>query len=403
MSDRITIRGKRCRIALLMVAAFLTASAQAQQTKSWTLDADFDEGLMINVNHDVVSDQLQLNHESALLPYVNVAASDRGTVIRIDANTGDILGEYRTTPEGLTHNPSRTTVDRAGNVWAGNRDQPRFPMNGEGSVIKIGVVLGGTRCDRYGVPNPTGAYLKPPFLYSTAVDRDGDGLIRTSRGLGDINGWSGSSIDDAEDECILLYKNVPARNCRHISVDADNDVWVGGYSLQNLTRSTMMKLDGQTAEILQLHEGLDCGGYGGLVSANGTIFSSSLNGGGGPLLMMTPAGVPTCLSNVQAYGLAEDPDGYIWSTTYQSARLYKLDAAGNVQPGFPIDLNGTLVRGLAVTPDDGHVWIACTGTNTLERRDSDGNLVKEFALDVHTTPGRFPTGVAVDYNGRVWV
>ena len=389
--------------ALLLGILLCVTAVQAQQVKTWTLDAEFDEGLLINVNHEVVSDQLQLNHESALLPYVNVAASDRGTVIRIDANTGDILGEYRTTPQGMTHNPSRTTVDRAGNVWAANRDQPVFPMNGDGSVLKIGVVLGGTRCEKNGLPSPTGNYLKPPFLYCTAVDRDGDGLIRTSRGLADIHGWSGGGVENAEDECILLYKIVPARNCRHISVDVENNVWVGGYSQQNITRSTMMKLNGQTGEIMQLHDGLECGGYGGLVSDNGTIFSSSLNGGGGPLLMMTPSGVASCLSEIQAYGLAEDPDGYIWATTYQSARLYKLDPAGNIQPGFPIDLNGTQVRGLAVTPDDGHVWIACTGTNTLERRDSDGALIREFALDAHTTPGEFPTGVAVDYNGRVWV
>jgi streptogramin lyase len=392
-------------IYVSIVAVILTcaSAASAQQQMTWTLDADFDQGLLINVNHDVVHDQLQLNHETAVLPFVTVAASDRGTIIRIDANTGDIIGEYRSTPQGELHNPSRTTVDRAGNVWAANRDQPRFPEQGEGSVLKIGVVLGGTRCDQNGIPIATGAYLKPPFLYCTAVDRDGDGLIRTSRGLGDIHGWQGNDVNSADDECILLYKRVPARNCRHISVDADNNVWVGGYSVQNVISSTMMKLDGQTGDILNLFEGLSCGGYGGLVNAAGDIFSSSLNGGGGPLLMMKPTGVATCLDDIRAYGLAEDPDGNIWATTFLTAKLYKLSSTGVVLSGFPVDLLGSQVRGLAVTPTDGHVWIACTGSNTLERRDSDGLLIKEFKLNMHTTTGLFPTGVAVDLNGKVWV
>ncbi|MCB2205902.1 hypothetical protein KQI65_14260 [bacterium] len=390
-------------ILCVVLSLLLCSSLSAQSLKEWTVNADFDEGLLINVNHDVVADQLQLNHESALLPYVNVAASDRGTVIRIDANTGKILGEYRTTPQGALHNPSRTTVDRAGNVWAANRDQPVPAGTGMGSVVKIGVVLGGTRCDRNGLPVASGEYLKPPFLYCSAVDRDGDGLIRTSRGLGDIKSWDGDGVEDAEDECILLYEKIPARNCRHISIDADNNVWVGGYSMQNITLSTMMKLDGHTGDVLMLKEQLKCGGYGGLVSANGTIFSSSLNGGSGPMLMMSSSGDTTCIDAVESYGIAEAPDGSIWASSYEKALLFKLDPTGAILPGYPIALNGTLVRGVAVTPDDSHVWIACTGTNTVERRDADGALIKEFDLASNGTPGEFPTGVAVDYNGKVWI
>ena len=37
-----------------------------------------------------------------------------------------------------------------------------------------------------GTPNPAGEYLKPPFEYNTCVDKNGDGLIRTSRGLGNM-------------------------------------------------------------------------------------------------------------------------------------------------------------------------------------------------------------------------
>ena len=166
--------------------------ALAQQTKVYTTSADFAQGQLTNVNSTVVADQLQLDTNTAppTSPFVIIPCSARGTVVRIDAVSGTILGEFRTAPQGLLTNPSRTSVDSKGNVWVGNRDENGLVAGvAKGSVVKIGVVIGGTRVDANGQPNPNGQYLKPPFLYSTAVDRDGDGLIRTSRGLGDILAW----------------------------------------------------------------------------------------------------------------------------------------------------------------------------------------------------------------------
>ena len=42
-----------------------------QQT--YTLDADFDKGSLLNVNHDIVQHQLQLNQFTAPLPFVYIA------------------------------------------------------------------------------------------------------------------------------------------------------------------------------------------------------------------------------------------------------------------------------------------------------------------------------------------
>ena len=80
------------------------------QGMTWTSDTDFDEGPQINVDHDGPNhDQLQLSQQVSAFPFINVAASSRGTVVRIDVNTGAILGEYRTAPVGRARNPSRTT------------------------------------------------------------------------------------------------------------------------------------------------------------------------------------------------------------------------------------------------------------------------------------------------------
>ncbi len=394
---------RHCSILSTIIIALGCLPVYAQQERTWSFDADFDRGVMMSVNHDMVHNQLQLNCESAELPFVNVAASNRGTIIRINANTGEIIGEYRSAPQGELHNPSRTTVDRAGNVWSANRDQPAKFTTDDGSVIKIGVVVGGTRCLSDGTPNPNGAYLKPPFSYCTAVDRDGDGLIRTSSGLGDLHPWQGRDVSSAMDECILLYRKVPARNCRHVSVDEDNNVWVGGFAKENDITTTMMKVDGQTGEIIERYEKLACGGYGGLVSRQGSIFSSSMNGGTGPLLMMSPAGKSTCITEVFSYGLAEDPGGNIWASVFKDGELFKISPSGAVISGFPVELSGFQPRGVAVTPVDGHVWVACSGSNEVERRDPSGNHVKQFDLSSYEPAGLMPTGVAVDVNGKVWV
>ncbi len=179
--------------------------------------------------------------------------------------TGEVLGEYNTAPgeyeygEGspesttnyMGHNPSRTTVDLFGNVWVANRDE-FSEVDGEemGSVTRIGVVVGGTpgrKVDANGddwaggevwffEPDPEGQYLKGPFLYSTAADRDGDGLIKTSRGLGDISPWTNAGradslggVSTAEDELVINYVRTAGAGTRTVAVDGNNDVWVGGH------------------------------------------------------------------------------------------------------------------------------------------------------------------------------
>ena len=118
------------------------------------------------------------------------AASGRGTMVRANTETGEIVGEYRTAPEGRGLNPSRTTVDLFGNVWTANRGEVELIGDvAHGSAVKIGLIVGGTRVDASGSPDPSGGYLAPPFGYNTCSDRDGDGLIRTSTGLGNVLDW----------------------------------------------------------------------------------------------------------------------------------------------------------------------------------------------------------------------
>lgn len=391
------------------VLALAGPSDALGQTRTWTTNADFDEGVKVNVNYDV-PDQLQLNEETAPFPFINVAASARGTIIRINTETGEIIGEYKTACSGRGLNPSRTTVDLYGNVWAGNRNEAD---GGLGSVVKIGLVVGGTRVDADGVPDPTGAYLAPPFAYSTAVDRDGDGLIKTSKGVGDILPWpdvtdgagGGSGglaalVEDADDECILVYQRVHGNNIRHVSVDANNNVWTGGHVGGD---NTFDLLDGDDGTILATFD-VGMGGYGGLVDGNGVLWSSSRTPFG--LLRYDPKGTITTADDTfdtllgpDAYGLGIDTFGNIWHSQYSTNVINKWTPDGMTVATFPT-FGASGDRGVVVTPADDDVWVANSWGSDVSRLANDGTWLKTIPLG---TDGVGPTGLAVDAEGKVWV
>ena len=364
----------------------------------YTLDAHFDQGVLQDVNHDSPNDdQLQLNRQSVFFPYVNVAASARGTMVRIDVNTGEIVGEWLSAPDGQGRNPSRTTVDKLGNTWLSNRNEA---AGGRGSVTRVGVIRGGSRTNADGTPNPAGDYLQGPFGYNTCVDRDGDGLFATSRGLGDIRPWTNAGGADANggvttaaDECLITYSRVAGTNTRTVAVDANNDLWTGGSNTQH------QKISGVDGAPLTAPVSFGCGGYGGLVDKAGTLWSARY---GTNLLRYEPgAGTGACLDTTHGdYGLGMDPvTGEIWHTQVNSGNTVKMDPAGTILGTFPH--GHPRAQGVAVD-SDGNVWVAHaldTGTNTVGHLRTDGTFVGNVVLP----GGNGPTGVAVDTNGKVWV
>jgi streptogramin lyase len=354
---------------------------------TYTLDADFDDGSLINVVHSP-NDQLQLSDKTTAFNFIWVAASSRGTVVKIDTLTGDILGEYRTAPSGQGLNPSRTTVDLNGNVWVGNRNEFGFvnqdtialgvPASSRsmGSVVRIGLVENG-QCE----------------------DRNNNGTIETSAGLADIKGWSNAGgadalggVSTADDECIINYTRVNATGTRHVSVDGNNDVWVSGTGAQLFDL-----LDGATGQITRQEPSVGFGGYGGLIDPNGVIWSAS------PLLrwdtslpLIGPNGGNWDGYNHNSYGLCIDSQGNVWNTEFGS-NTRKFAPDGTLLGTFYHGKNSA--QGCVVDGND-HVWVAhsLSGATTVGHLLNNGTYVGNVTLP----SGNGPTGVAVDGAGKIW-
>jgi len=380
-------KSKRKRLASKAMTAVLTAALMALAANApvyaaapggnpatYTLDTHFDEGSLINVNHDAPNnDQLQLKDTGEAFDFIWVAASARGTVVKIDTLTGQILGEYQSAPDNRGRNPSRTTVDANGNVSAGNRNEA---AGGQGSIVHIGLEENG-QC----------------------VDRNGNGTIETSTGLGDIKPWSNAGnaddnggVSTAEDECIIHYVRTSGTNVRTVAVDGNNDVWVGG--LGNRIHELYDGATGQPVLGTQFNPG--CGGYGGLIDGNGVLWSASLSNA---LLRYDPvAAVGACLNMGRTtYGLGIDTNGHIWNSNFGFDSILKIHPSGAPIAGPFVTGGASGDRGVAVTPADNNVWAANSGGSDVSRLDNNGVLVAIIAV------GNAPTGLSVDATGKVWV
>ncbi|MFT7670302.1 MAG: hypothetical protein ACI8X5_003010, partial [Planctomycetota bacterium] len=382
--------------------AFALASSATAQSRTYTSDADFDEGTLLNVNHNAPnSNQLQLGFASPAFSILSVACGGLGTVVRIDTETCEIAGEYLSSPEGMDRDPSRSTVDLLGNTWIGNRVEDGEGRDDFGSVAKFGIVIGGTRVNADGTPNPNGEYLAPPYEYNTCIDRDGDGLIRTSRGLGDVFAWpdlsdglggSDARVEDSIDEAVLIFQRTEPVRIRHISVDASNNVWAGGYPT---FPTSFDYLDGTTGEIL-MNVDADppgCGGYAGVVDGANVLWSTAEQQG--EVFRYDGVNPATCIdvqANVRGITLA--PDGDVWLAG--GRRVSRLNPDGSVDLAPVLVSAASQLHGIAVHPN-GSIWAASSGTGEVLRLDNDGILVQAI------TTGSQCRSVSIDRNGYVWV
>ncbi|HEX6284928.1 MAG TPA: Ig-like domain-containing protein, partial [Pyrinomonadaceae bacterium] len=333
--------------------------------RTYTLDADFDEGNTFNIVHDVAN-QLQLDQRAQEFDFLWVAVSSKGTIVKINTKTGQVIGEYFTSPSGQPKDPSRTTVDHNGNVWATNR--------AGNSVVHIGLVENG-QC----------------------VDRNGNGLIETSTGFNNILPWpntgganTNGGVTLAADECIIHYTKVNSFGTRHVSVNKDNDVWVSGTSGRRFDL-----LDGVTGQIKRAEPTVGFGGYGGLIDKNSVIWSSN------PMLRWDTANPLTGANgtnwrgfNHPSYGLCIDSGGNVWNTSFGNGQIRKFAPDGTLLGTF--NQGDAFSQGCVVDRND-HVWVAHSlNRSTVGHLKNDGSYVGTITVQSG------PTGVAVDGAGKIW-
>jgi len=385
-------KGRWKIVAFAALLFLMTAAPALAGSFSFTTTDDWATGVLTNVNSDppppTGDGHLRLN-DAVLTPFnhIWVALSGRGTAVRIDTNAAPgtytpeqaggsiVLGEYRTAPMGQATNPSRTTVDAYGNVWVGNRDESN---GGQGSVAKISATPDGTTSS--GVWNDgsnsgaTGTFNALPW---------------TNTGGADTNGGISTSTDSAH----MLYVRTTGTNVRTVAVNADNNVWLGGYG----NRAHQL-YDGTTGALI-VEPGSafnnSFGGYGGLVDGNGVLWSSSLYDN--VVVKHDPASNVTTNINLSrySYGMGLDNNGKLWVSNWTYNTVQRIDPVTNVIEGT-FATGSSSLRGVAVTPDN-DIWIAASGSGGVVRLNNDGSVQSFIAT------GSTPTGVAVDSNGKVWV
>lgn len=348
-------------LILVLATIVLAPLVMAVPEKNYTLDTDFNEGVLANVEHDTIHDQLQLSKKIVSLPLIWVPNSDEGTVSKVDTQTGKELGRYFT-GSTVWGSPSRTTVDLMGNVWFGNR--------GTGTVVKIGL-----------------------FEAGQCKDKNGDGVIETSQDLNNDGDVVGAEILPwGTDECVLLEIS-GIGGARGIAIDSDNNLWAGDYWGSNEYKH----IDGETGAILStVSTGKSA--YGAVIDANGILWSSEFSSNFVGRLDPLALSYTSSPINHFPYGLGIDAKNNLFVSGWTDDKLSKFDISGAL-PVLQWTKSGGLYggRGVVVT-SDGDIWVATSMQNAVVRLDNaDGHIIATIPVGEH------PTGVSVDNNGKVWV
>ncbi len=363
-----------------------------------------------DTNSDSVStDQigrLILNSEGLAGNPLWVSNSEEGTVSMVDTTALVEVARYHSGNSDAA-DPSRTSVDLAGDVFVGNRNKPS-------SVTKIA-----------GSPD-------------RCVDRNGNGTIETSSGPTDVYPRAGA--DDpyvpegqSTDECVVwthLFDedDLPCEGPRGVASTAETGqdfeynghVWIGCRD-----SNTIFKLNGNTGETIVAYGpfdgengSLNVSPYGFVLDKDGRIWISGRGGSGldGVYWMDTATGEMTAALGpngegpVEPYGIAIDDNGYIWIATKNDGSVWRY------QPGpAPSMAGGTwdsLVvsdsfRGIAVDVD-GFVWaIDTSGNSEIYLVDPDRFPAEDawsgpYFLGSSDVAAEKGTGAAIDFSGHVW-
>ncbi len=310
-----------------------------------------------------------------------IANSPEGTVSKIDTRTGTELARYWSGPAQGTDDPSRTSVNLAGDVAVANR--------GSG-VMKIA------------------------GHEESCVDRNGNGTIETSTGPNDV-------LPYGTDECVLWYQELPGdgdnrHGPRPTAWDAgtnsnpcdltDERLWVGWCDAGSDT-GMFRRLAGNDGVILDEVE-IDAwnvyssqsnyGPYGGAVNANGDLWITGLFG---PLARIDGTTLDVQVwelpPGAEPYGLALDAEGHPWTAGWEGIVLH-FDP--DSETFDEIDVSGRRMRGLQIDRN-GQAWIAANNPCGAIQIDVASLSIVSDTIALPGCAG--PVGVSIDIDGNVWL
>jgi MYXO-CTERM domain-containing protein len=403
-------------VLALFTAGGLTTRGSFAQSKSFTVNADFDGGALGNVCHgpapwldcanaqldpkaEAVADQLILGRtQVSKVGRVWVDNYIMGWIVGIDAKTGRQFARFDSASVTINGQPTggqpsgkgapqfqcdfaskgncpgRVTTDSNGDVWIINR-----AFGKQGTLSKFSGSLG--HC----------------------LDRNNNGIIDTSN---DANGDGIVNPDDAaeyfgqNDECILATIPVGAPDMwpRGVAVDKKGKIWASLFKQGKIFRFN-------PNEPVTLETVVDLGDnvnpYS-LATGKDYLFVSNRGTGGTKRVNIDTLEVDSAPCPGTTYGIVATPDG-------NRAYLGQLEAPGGI---FKADFvehtcvytNTGDTNATAPTLDlDGKIWLSGYGNASLERLTDPGPpsapLVKDFGV---AAGGSNPHGLSPDFAGIIW-
>ena len=380
------IQARRLPVALAVMLVLSCSSAVMAASKTYTFDADFDQGSLSGVNHSAVSNQLQLNVVGTTFPVMWIANAGEDTVTKFDTVANVELARYRTwfgpsgQPGYINHlnnayagaAPSRTAVDITGNAYVLNR----WFDNRKPVLLKI--------------------------LAEGFIDRNGNGVMDSSSGatpkaLGDTNGNGAIDQSEITDERVAWAVAVGDQNGlgRSLCIGTDGNLWVGMFNTQRYYKYSSVDgslLAGPVATTPTL--GQPSSGawqpYGCLIDKNGVLWSASL---GGPLGKIT-----NTASNTGPYTVASFPGGMYGialgnNKVYTGSNNVVFDPATNTSApigGMSVGSSGIVVDGA------GNI---IAGNYAVQKVSPGGALLWTAPLQAN---GAFSVGIQVDSNNDIF-
>ena len=340
-----------------------------------------------------------------------VANADEGTVSNVDTQKITEVGRYFT-GVGQGSDPSRTSVDLAGDVFIGNR--------GDGSVTKIAASTG--RClERNGTPGIQTSTGPTPLPRST-------------------DSASGFPVGQSTDECVLWTKALAKepKGCSGIRAVAataetgadfeyNGHVWIGCRD-----SGTIYKLNGKTGDILASYGPFDGSGnsfkiqpYGFVLDKKETnrLWIAGKDGDMAVYWMDTTDGTMHQAVDVKTgasptpYGIALDDKSHVWIATKDDGKesnqpntagdIWRYDPVAATWTGLHIG-EGVKFKGLAVDVW-GFVWGIDNASTPARIFMVDPSTFPDpksvhgpYSLGDATNVPKNGGGVAIDFDGQVW-